>query len=169
MDAFFTALASGFQEIRFTNAGTVSSPLFTRWEKLCWTKTLHFFCKTSSLHKPLLLRCVQYSRAWQASISGQLVDLWHLRQVLLQRVLLGHAHCKTAFTPSHRCKSDNEVYQKLLKKGWQNVKIIIFGECCSRMRALFAIQITAMSSDATVSWRICGNSSMSLDRRLTNR
>ena len=40
----------------------------------------------------LFPRCVQYSRISQTSLPHQSLDMWNLRQILLSRTLLGHAH-----------------------------------------------------------------------------
>ena len=40
----------------------------------------------------LFPRCVQYPGISQTSLPHQSLDLWHLRQILLSRTLLGHAH-----------------------------------------------------------------------------
>lgn len=40
----------------------------------------------------LFPRCVQYPGIGQISLPHQSLDVWHLRQILLSRTLLGNAH-----------------------------------------------------------------------------
>ena len=40
----------------------------------------------------LFPRCVQRSRTCQITLPHQSLDVWHLRQILLSRTLLGHTH-----------------------------------------------------------------------------